>query len=74
MDKTRIEDMSAIQSPESNVMALAWPAIDCLLEADVLTTTEKIKGTERNGRKFSQILLGICLNFIFLLYLASRVP
>ena len=38
-----------IQSPESNVMTLSWAAINCFLEADVLTTTEKIKGAEWGG-------------------------
>jgi hypothetical protein len=39
-----------IQSPESNVMALPWAVINCLLETDVLATPEKIKGAERGGR------------------------
>src|SRR5262245_17200301 len=30
-------------------MALSWAAINCLLEADVLTATEKIKGAEWGG-------------------------
>src|SRR5262245_30883885 len=39
-----------IQSPESNVMALPWTVINCLLETDVLAASEKIKGAERSGR------------------------
>src|SRR5262245_59635125 len=42
-------DQRCIQSPKENVMTLPWAVINCLLEADVLTTTEKIKRAERGG-------------------------
>src|SRR5438128_2177869 len=36
--------------PKPDMMALARAVADCLLEADVLATPEKIKGTERRRR------------------------
>src|SRR5262249_61734104 len=43
-------DERCIQSPKSNVMALPWATINCLLEADVLAPAEKIKRAERGRR------------------------
>src|SRR5215831_1347401 len=38
-----------VQSPESNMMALARAVIDCLLKTEVLAAAEKIEGAERSG-------------------------
>src|SRR5207344_2347509 len=43
-------DERRVQGPESNVMALPWAVINCLLEADILAASEKVKRAERGGR------------------------
>jgi hypothetical protein len=43
-------DTRGALGPKSNMMALARAVINCLLETDVLATSEQIKGAKRGGR------------------------